>query len=181
MRIVIAFILILNTYQVFSKSNYPSHELLTKKTKAFMVSPCMIELERASRDSVDAIELIKKLAKECCLDFDKIPSTYKNGERNYILLFKNKDVTWSLWVSIDKGGLKHLTETWNSKNDLYLHKKLYQSFSELLEAWGRPTDEDEYESWFSWDKREYGCGVMMLTYEYSKKYTLVSRRLEFKK
>ncbi len=181
MQIIIAFLLILGSSQVFSKSKNLSYEILTKKTKAFMISPCMDELEKASRDSLEAIKLIKKLAKNSGIKFEQIPVSRKNGEHNYILLFNNKDVTWSIWMVIGKYGLKHMTETWNTKNDSYLQNKLYQSFSELLEAWGNPTSEDEYETWFSWDKREYGCGIMMLTYEYSKKYTLVSRRLEFNK
>ncbi len=181
MQIVIAFLLILGSTQVFPKPNISSYELLTKKTKAFMVSPCMPDLERASRDSIEAIKLIKKIAKDCGLKFEKIKSPNKIGGDNYILLFNNKDVVWSIWISVGKTGIKHITETWNTKNDSFLQKKFYQSFLELFETWGNPTSEDEYETWFTWDKREYGCGIMMITYEYSKKYTLVSRRLEFNK
>lgn len=178
MRGVILFLLLLQSIEVFSKP-ITAQESIMRKLQKIMTSPCSIDLEKPARDSVEAIKFINNVSKECNIKFDKVNFSKVNSD--YIIVFKKKEVTWSLWISVGKNGLKHLTETWQTKNDSFLRKRFFESFSETLDTWGDPSEENEDETWFSWDKEEYGCGVMMLTYEYSKKYTLVSRRLEFSK
>lgn len=178
MRCIILFLLLLHSVEVFSKP-LSTKETIMRKLQKIMTSPCSIDLEKPARDSIEAIKFINNVSKECNVKFDKVNFSKVNSD--YIIVFKKKEVTWSLWISVGKNGLKHLTETWQTKNDSFLRKKFFESFSETLDSWGDPSEENEDETWFSWDKKEYGCGMMMLTYEYSKKYTLVSRRLEFSK
>lgn len=178
MRGVILFLLLLHSVEVFSKP-LSTKETIMRKIQKFMTSPCIIDLEKPARDSIETIKFINNVSKECNVKFDKVNFSKVNSD--YIIVFKKKEVTWSLWISVGKNGLKHLTETWQTKNDSFLRKRFFESFSETLDSWGDPSEENEDETWFSWDKKEYGCGMMMLTYEYSKKYTLVSRRLEFSK
>lgn len=164
---------------LYSKNTSANYNNLVKTVNRYMTSPCIKELENPARDSMQAIKFVRELAKKSGLKLTKI-KTKSLKDKSFLLSYKDKVYDWSLWVSIGSKGISHITEIWQTTNEGPLRKKFFHIFSDTFDSWGNPTEEIEDESFFSWDKHEYGCGKLMVTIEYDK-YTFVSRRLEFNK
>jgi hypothetical protein len=153
--------------------------LSIKKFSAMvMTTPCYTELELPARDSASAIKFIKKLSKSL-KGADK-PKTFsiKANTIDYLFNSHQKSENWSLWISVGPQGIRHITETWQSPDELVLKKHLYESLSDGLDSWGEISEENEDETWFKWNRTEFGCGVKTLIFVQEKRNKFVSRRIQ---
>ena len=173
----IILLVVLSLCPMYSKNTKANYDYLFKVVNTYMTSPCIKDLESPARDSIQAIAFLRDLSKKTGVKLIKVKR--KNSkETEFIIYHKYKKYEWSLWIAVGSKGISHITETWQTKNEGLLRTKLFFIFSDSYYSWGDPTEENEDNTWFSWDKHEYGCGKLMVTLEYST-YTFVSRRIEF--
>lgn len=168
---------LLSILQLYSKNTEDKYDNFFDIVNTYMTSPCIKDLEYPARDSIQAIEFLRDLSKKTRIKLRNIKRK-NNKENEFIISHKGKVYAWSLWVAVGSKGISHITETWQTRNEGLLRKKFFEAFSLSFDSWGDPTEENEDDTWFAWDKNEYGCGKLMVTLEYST-YTFVSRRIEF--
>jgi len=173
----ILLLLLLSISPMYSKNTEAKYDNLFDIVNTYMTFPCIKDLEYPARDSIQAIKFLRELSKKTGIKLRNIKRK-NNKENEFIITHKDKKFTWSLWVEVGSKGISHITETWQTKNEGLLRKKFFETFSVSFDYWGDPTEENEDDTWFAWDKNEYGCGKLMVTLEYST-YTFVSRRIEF--
>lgn len=161
----------------YSKNTKANYKDLFEIVNTYMTSPCIKELESPARDSMQAIAFLHDLSKKTGVKLIKVKRN-KTKECEFIISHKDKAYGWSLWIAVGNKGISHITETWQTRNEGLLRKKFFFVFSDSYDSWGDPNEENEDNTWFSWDRNEYGCGRLMVTLEYGK-YTFVSRRIEF--
>ena len=155
----------------------PPTPSLKQFSEMIMTTPCYTGLELPARDSASAIRFIKKLTVSTKGLIKPKVFSIKPNTTDYLITSQNKNEQWSIWVSVGKQGIRHITETWQSPSESILKKHLYESMSSLIDSWGEISDENEDGTWFKWDRTDFGCGVMTLIYVQEKKQSFVSRRL----
>lgn len=173
----ILLLLLLSIAPTYSKNTEAKYDTLFNVINTYMTSPCIKDLELPARDSIRALDFLHELSKKTGTKLRNIKRK-NNKENEFIITHKSKVYAWSLWIAVGSKGISHITETWETRNEGLLRKKFFETFSVSYDNWGEPSEENEDNSWFSWDKNEYGCGKLMVTIEYNK-YTFTSRRIEF--
>jgi hypothetical protein len=167
----------LSLFPVYAKDTKSKYDYFFKVVNTYMTSPCIKDLENPARDSIQAIAFLRDLSKKTGVKLIKVKRN-NSKEKEFIIYHKDKAYEWSLWVAVGSKGISHITETWQTKNEELLNQKLFHVLLDSYDSWGYPTEENEDNTWVSWDKNKYGCGKLIVTLEYST-YTFVSRRIDF--
>jgi hypothetical protein len=176
MKTLLAFVIPLLLFESVQSKETTS---LKRFSEMLMTTPCYTGLESPARDSLNAIKFIKKLSKDTKTTIKRSVGSVKPNTADYFITFNEKDISWNLWISVGKNGIRHITETWQSENTILLKKHLYESLDIILDSWGELSDEDDSETWFKWDRTDFGCGELTLIYVEEKRTKFVSRRLQF--
>ena len=167
----IAFFLSLNVLIAKPKFN---KEKLSQEIERIISTPCSISDIYA--DTTKTKRFIKQLEKKYSFSFKRYESR-KKDTYDYVFLSQQGNVLWSIWLSISKSGIEHITETWQTVSTVILHTNFYKSVRVMYPKWSDPVE--EHNDFYMWDGSDYGCGSAMITMINDSTNSFVSRRLEF--